>query len=220
MGDLAVVAIGPLVDGQKALVGVEGEVLAVVVGKKVGVVAVADDEQLHEAEQGVGVAVAGVVLVIDDLLHGAPGVNPGTLQLDLYQRQAIDQQEHVIAVMAAVGIDAQLVNDLELVLAPVFEVDQHVMQGGAVLTLKIAVFPQGPGGLEDIRADDLVPQPGKLGIRELDLVERFKLLAKVLHQRGLVADVGAITVFKVVKLFDQMALKFAFFIGTSGACSL
>jgi hypothetical protein len=37
------------------------------------VIAVADDEDLEEAEKRLGVAVAGVVLIIDDLLHGPPG---------------------------------------------------------------------------------------------------------------------------------------------------
>ena len=68
MGDLRVVLVGELVDGQEALVGVEAEVAGVVVGEVPGVAAVADDEELHEAEQRLGVAVAGVVLVVDDLL--------------------------------------------------------------------------------------------------------------------------------------------------------
>ena len=142
VGDLAVVGLGPLVDGQEALVGVEGEVLGVVVGEVVGLIAVADDEQLHEAQQRVGVAVAGVVLVLDDLLHGAARVDAERLQLDLHQRQAVDEQDDVIAVVAAIGVDAQLVDDLEVVLAPVLEVDQHVVQRGAVLALKVAVFAQ------------------------------------------------------------------------------
>ena len=71
MGDLLVVLGGELINGQKALVGVEAEMAAVVVGEIPGVAAVADDEQLHEAEQRLGVAVAGVVLVVDNLLHGA-----------------------------------------------------------------------------------------------------------------------------------------------------
>jgi hypothetical protein len=51
VGDLLVVLVGELVDGQEALVGVEGEVAGVVVGEVVGVGAVADDEELDEAEK-------------------------------------------------------------------------------------------------------------------------------------------------------------------------
>ena len=71
VGDLFVGLVGELVDGQETLVLIEGEVAGVVVGEVEGAVAVADDEELEEAEKGLGVAVAGVVLVIDDLLHGA-----------------------------------------------------------------------------------------------------------------------------------------------------
>ncbi len=42
----------------------------VVVREVESLVAIADDEELEEAEERLGVAVAGIVLVIDDLLHG------------------------------------------------------------------------------------------------------------------------------------------------------
>ena len=75
VGDLLVGLVRELVDGQEALVGIEGEVASVVVGEVVGAVAIADDEELEEAEEGFGVAVAGVVLVFDDLLHGPAGID-------------------------------------------------------------------------------------------------------------------------------------------------
>jgi hypothetical protein len=62
LGDLAVVLVRELVDGQEALVGIEGEVAGVVVGEVVGVGAVADDEKLQEAQQRFAVAIAGIVL--------------------------------------------------------------------------------------------------------------------------------------------------------------
>jgi hypothetical protein len=52
MGDLAVVHVRELVERQEALVGIEAEMAAVVVGEIPGVAAVADDEQLQEAKQG------------------------------------------------------------------------------------------------------------------------------------------------------------------------
>jgi len=45
------------------LVGIEAEVLTGVVGKIPGVAAVADNEELHEAQQAVGVTVAGIVFM-------------------------------------------------------------------------------------------------------------------------------------------------------------
>jgi len=41
----------------------------VVVGETIGAVAIADDEELDEAEEGSGVTVAGIVLVLGDFLH-------------------------------------------------------------------------------------------------------------------------------------------------------
>lgn len=67
VGDLGVGLI--CVNGQKPLVGVEGQMPGVVVGEVPGVGAVADDENLDEAEEHARVAVAGVVLVLDDRLH-------------------------------------------------------------------------------------------------------------------------------------------------------
>jgi hypothetical protein len=116
VGDLLVILVGELVDGQEALVGIESEVAGVVVGEVVGAVAVADDEELDEAEQRLGVAVAGVVLVFDDLLHGAARVDAEGLQLDLHAGHAVDEQDDVVAVVAVVGVDAELVDDLEVFL--------------------------------------------------------------------------------------------------------
>src|SRR5690625_6958006 len=95
--NLAIYFIRPLADGQKALVGVEGEMLTLVVGEVPGMVAVADDKQLQEAQQRVGVAAAGLIAIINDLLHGPARVDAQGLELDLHQRQAVDEQNHVIA---------------------------------------------------------------------------------------------------------------------------
>jgi len=70
VSNLLVVFAGELVNGQEAFVGVEAEMAGVVVGEVPGVGAIADDEELDEAEQRLAVTVAGVGLVVDDLLHG------------------------------------------------------------------------------------------------------------------------------------------------------
>jgi hypothetical protein len=127
MDDFFIVFIRQLVDGQKALVGVKAEVLVVVVGKVVGIAFIADNEQLHKAQQCVAVAIAGVVFVLDNLLHGPARADLEGFQLNLHDRHAVDQQHHVITVVAVVGVDAQLVNDFKVVFAPIFDVDQGVI---------------------------------------------------------------------------------------------
>ena len=91
MGDFLVGFVRELIDGQEALVGIEGEVASVVVGEIVGAVPVADDEELHEAEQRLGVAVTGVVLVFDDLFHGPARVDAKGLQFDLDAGHTVDE---------------------------------------------------------------------------------------------------------------------------------
>ena len=122
VGDFAVVFIGELIDGQELLIGVEGEVAAVVVGEVVGAVAVTDDIKLHEAEQRFGVAVARVALVFDDLLHRPSWIDAKAFEFNLHHRHTVDQQDHVKTMVAVVRIDAELVDDLEVIFAPILEV--------------------------------------------------------------------------------------------------
>lgn len=75
VGDFFIRLIGELVDGQETLVLIESEMAGVVIGEIVGAVAIADNKELEEAEQRLGVTVAGVVLVIDDLFHGPTWMN-------------------------------------------------------------------------------------------------------------------------------------------------
>lgn len=145
-----------LVDRQKALFGVKAEMLVVVVGEVEGIAFITDYEQLHETEQRVGVAVAGVAFVVDDLLHGAARADMQGFQLDLHHRQAVDQEDNVVAVVAVVGIDAKLVDDFKVVFAPVPDVDQRVFKRSTIFAGEFTLFPQGLGGGENICSDDLV----------------------------------------------------------------
>ncbi len=81
--DLRVVRGGVLINGEEALVGVEGKMTGVVVGEVIRRVAVADDEKLDEAEERACVAVARIELVIDDLLDRPAWVDAERLQFDL-----------------------------------------------------------------------------------------------------------------------------------------
>lgn len=210
VGDLGVVLVRELIDGQEALVGIEGEVAGVVVREVVGAVAVADDEDLHEAEQRLRVAVAGVVLVFDDLLHGPAGIHAEGLQLDLHAGHAIDEQDDIVTVVAVVRVDAELVDHLEGVFAPVFEVHQGVVQRRAVVAGEAVHCPEGLRRGEDVGGDDLIQQAGELGIREADAVQGLELLAEVLFQRGAVGDVGPVVVFQPLELTDEAVFDAVF----------
>src|SRR5271165_3458586 len=113
MSDLFVILAGELIDRQESLVSVEVEMAVVVVGEIPSFTAVADDEELEEAQQGLAVAVAGVVLVIDDLLHGPARADAEGLQLNLHDRHAVDEEDDVVTVVAVVGVNAELADNLE-----------------------------------------------------------------------------------------------------------
>ena len=220
MGDFCVVFIGQSIDGQKAFLGVEAEMLRVVVGEVEGVTAVADNKELHKAQQLVGVTVAGVVFVFDDLPHGAARCEAQGFQFDLYHRHAVDQQDHIIAVMAVGGIDAQLVDDFKVVFAPVADIDQGVLQRCAVVALEGVAFAQDFGRRKDVRLDYLVTQPGKFRICQVYPVENREFLAKIVLQRRVIANIGAIGVFLRLQPGDQVLfyLPFCCHAFLSGSC--
>ena len=101
-----------------------------------------------------------------------------------YAGHAIDEDEHIVAVVAVVRVNTKLVDDLEGVFAPVLDIDERVVQRCAVIACEGVDLADGLGSSEDIGGDDLVEQTGELGIGEADAVQGFELLAKVLLQRG------------------------------------
>ena len=143
-----------LIQGQKTLIGVESKVATVVVGEVPGLAAVADDEQLQETEQGLGVAVAGIVLVLDDLLDGPTRADGQGLEFNLDHGHAIKQKDHVITMMTVVGIDPQLVDHFKSVLAPVLDVDEGVVERCPIVPLEAVALSEHPGGSIHVRGHD------------------------------------------------------------------
>ena len=169
----------------------------IVIGEVPGIGAVADDEELQEAEQCSGVTVAGVVFVVDNLLHGSARTDSQGFQLYLYHRHAIDKQDHVESMMAVIGVDAKLVDYLEGIFAPLPDVDKSVKECLAIVPIKAVALTQMTGSSENIGGDDVIKQPGKLSIAQMNPVKRFKLFAEVLLQGITVANVVTVGVFEV-----------------------
>ncbi len=86
-----------------------------------------------------------------------------------------------------------------------------IVQRGAVLALEGVAMAKVFGAGENIQADDLIEQAGKLVIGESDAVERLELLAEILLQCLTVVDVGAVAVFEFFQLFDQPLFDLLFF---------
>ena len=78
--------------------------IIVIIGKIVSISTVAHNKQLHETKQRIGITVARVRFIIHYLLHGSAWTHFQTFQLDLYNRDSINQQNHIIPVIAILGI--------------------------------------------------------------------------------------------------------------------
>jgi len=86
----------------------------------------------------------GIVLIIDDLLHGRRGLGQG-FQLDLHHRNAIDEQNYVIAMVAIVVLMRSWLITSKVFFAPILDVDQSVVERRAVIPLETVPFAQGAG---------------------------------------------------------------------------
>ena len=120
--------------------------------------------------------------------------------------------------MAVGGVNAQLVNDFKVVFAPIADIDQGVLQRGAVVALEGVAFAQDFGRCKDVCLNYLVTQPGKFRIRQFYPVERGKFLAKISFQRRVIANIGAMDVFLSFQPDDQVFFYFllcchAFYLG-------
>jgi hypothetical protein len=168
--DLSVVFGGEFINGQESLFGIEAEVPIIVVGEIPGIHLIADDEELDKGQEGVAVPVAGLSLVVDDLLHGPARTDGEGLEFDLYHRHAIDEQDDIVAVVAGMGIDAQLIDHFVVILAPIANIDQHIVEGGTIVALEGVQRTQALGGNKNIGTGNLVEQAGKLAIGQPDAV--------------------------------------------------
>ena len=135
---------------------------------------------------------------------------PRVLSSILDGGHAVDQQENVVAVVAVVGVDAQLADDLEAVLAPVLDVDERVVKRGAVVTGKAVHAAERAGGGEDVGGDDLVEKTLELAVCQLDAIKCLKFFAEVALKRGAVSDVGAVVELQFAKLLDEVFFELAF----------
>ena len=135
------------------------------------------------------------------------GTDVQRLELDLDHGHAVDQQDHIITVVAVLGVDAQLVDDLKAVLAPLFEVHQGVLQRRAILAHEGVALAQALGVGEYAGADDLLQQ-ARIAFCQVYAIERLELLAEVPLQRDAVADVEAIGVFEITQFVRAIRVRF------------
>ena len=99
--------------------------------------------------------------------------------------------------MAVVRIDAELIDDLEVVFAPVLDVDEGVVERRAVVADERLPVPEGTCGFVHVGCDDLIEESLELAVGECDTIQGFELFPKVCIKLGSIADVGAVFVLEV-----------------------
>ena len=219
IADGDVVGVGPPARELEAVGGLLAATVAalllaeVVEARRVGVVlrvgAVADDEDLHILEQPAA-APEAVALVALDLVERLHDGLAAALELHVHERQAVDEDGHVVAVLVGALLRV-LVHHLEAVVVDVALVDEADVLRGAVIA------PQG----DDVLALDAarlvldavalggdVPteEPAPFGVGELDAVKRFELGAEVGHHVLLGAGLEVLVALPY-KLVDESRLK-------------
>ena len=101
--------------------------LFLIIGKIVRTILVTHDKKLHKTQQRIGVTIARVVFVIHNLLHSHTRTDFMRLEFDLNDRYAVDKQNHIVTVVAVIGINTKLIDNFILVFAPIFEIDKRVL---------------------------------------------------------------------------------------------
>ena len=156
-------------------------------------------------------AIALPVIAVD-LVEGLRQLGPGAFQLDLHQRQPVDQDGDVIAVYPLPYL-RDLLRHLEPVVAPVGAVQEMDVAGGAVIALQV----EAPGeaaarALEHIAAIQMRQDAGEFGVGEAGVVLQGKLAAQVRQHRGFIGK-GDALIPLIHQLRDQIGLKFGFGLG-------
>ena len=112
--------------------------------------------------------------------------------------------------VAVIGIDAELIDDFKVILAPVLDIDQRVIQRRAVIAAEGIDAAQNLGGCKHIRRDDFIQQARKFPIGETDTVEFFELRAEVLLKHRAINEIGTVGVFQLIQLGDQAVFDLLF----------
>jgi hypothetical protein len=110
---------------------------------------------------------------------------------------AVNQYYDVVAMSTVVSINAELIDDLECVLAPVFDVDESVIEGRAVVSDKRFAVPKGACCLVYIRRDDLLEEPSKFAVGKSNTIQGFEFFPEVCFKRSSIPNVGTMFILEV-----------------------
>lgn len=178
--------------------------------------AIGDDENLHELIQPAGCPEA-IPLIAVNLVERLPNGHTAAFQLNVNQRQTIDQHRHIIAIImrsALLGGDGVLMDDLQAVVVNALFVDElDVLALPAVPAkhLHIVLLNQARlfknAGIA-IR-QHLVPEALPFAVSEAIIIQLFKLRAQVGDEVCLFVD-GKALIAKLAKQADELVFQVSF----------
>ena len=178
--------------------------------------AIGDDENLHELIQPAGCPEA-IPLIAVNLVERLPNGHTAAFQLNVNQRQTIDQHRHIIAIImrsALLGGDGVLMDDLQAVVVNALFVDElDVLALSAVPAkhLHIVLLNQARlfknAGIA-IR-QHFIPKPLPFAVSEAIIIQLFKLRAQVGDEVGFFVD-GQALIAKLTKQADELLFQVGF----------
>ena len=162
------------------------------VGIILRVCAVGDDENLDVFKKA-ACCPESVALVALDLVERLADGHAAPLELDMYQRQAVDEDGYVVARVVVARSLLVLVEHLQTVVVNVFFVQQvDVFGRAAVLPQHLHMIELNPARLFQnavVCARDAVPKEARpLAVRKGVVVQTLQLAAEVGDERGFVVD--------------------------------
>ena len=186
------------------------------IGIVLGVGAVGDDEDLHKLIQTAGCPEA-VPLIAVNLIESLADRHTPALQFDMYQRQAVDQDGHIIAIVVIgtiVGGYGVLIDDLQNIIVDILFIDQHDILAFAIVPLQHLhmVFLDQPGLFRNIRigiGQHFLEEPIPLPVSELISIHLGKLCPEVDDQVSLLMDLQ-IAVAEVLEHTDKLLFQLCF----------
>ena len=154
--------------------------------------AVGDDENLDVFKK-TACCPEAVALVALDLVERLADGHAAPLELDMYQRQTVDENGHIVARVVIARGFLVLVEHLQTVVVDVFFVQQvNILGRAAVLSQHLHMIELNPARLFQnavVRARDAVPKEARpLAVRKGVVVQPFQLAAQVGDERGFVVD--------------------------------
>ncbi|CAM5537642.1 hypothetical protein TMEC54S_00001 [Thauera mechernichensis] len=148
--------------------------------------------------------VVRLVLVTVDLVEGELEFRPAPLELDLGQREAVDQDRDVVTVLPF-SLNADLVRDLELVYAPFVAVQEADIQGFPAVALQGELVPENLRPFDDGARVQVTQDPVELFCRESHApVVLLELALEIREHRGFAVDRDAF----VLEAFELLEESF------------